>query len=209
MSPELPGQISPFISSFEIQSHFLAGKATRALDLIRRSWGWYIDHPNGTSSTVIEGYLEDGSFAYRFNRGYSDPSYTSHAHGWSSGPTSALTNYVLGLEVTGLAGQEWSFAPQLGDLEFSEGGFSTTLGKFQASWTIMNAGKSYSFNITTPEGTRGSVLLPCISDSQVVNITIDGKVDVYEAETVSKLTGFAFTLDGGTHYGIVENATGT
>ncbi|KAI1427104.1 Six-hairpin glycosidase-like protein [Xylaria sp. FL1777] len=203
VSPELPGQISPFISSFEIQSHFLAGNATRALDLIRRSWGWYLDHPNGTASTVIEGYLEDGSFAYRFNRGYSDPSYTSHAHGWSSGPTSALTNYVLGLEVTRAAGQEWSFAPQFGDLQFAEGGFSTLLGKFQASWRITDVGKSYSFNITTPGGTKGSVLLPRVSDAQTANITIDGKVGAHKVDTVSKLTGYAFTVDGGVHHGVI------
>ncbi|KAJ3575453.1 hypothetical protein NPX13_g4031 [Xylaria arbuscula] len=208
VSPELPGQISPFISSFEIQSHFLAGNATRALDLIHRSWGWYLNHPNGTASTVIEGYLEDGSFAYRFNRGYSDPSYTSHAHGWSSGPTSALTNYVLGLEVTGPAGQEWSFAPQLGDLEFAEGGFTTSLGKFQASWAITEAGKSYSFNISTPEGTKGSVLLPQVSDARVANITIDGKASEYKAEAVRKLTGYVFMFEGGAHYGTVEVPVG-
>ncbi|KAI3333712.1 Six-hairpin glycosidase-like protein [Ustulina deusta] len=209
VSPELPGQISPFISSFEVQSHFLAGNAARALDLIRRSWGWYLNHPNGTGSTVIEGYLADGSFAYRFDRGYSDPSYTSHAHGWSSGPTSALTNHVVGLAVTSAAGQTWSFTPQFGDLQSAEGGFTTTLGKFQASWAIRDAGRSYSFNITTPVGTRGSVLLPRMSGNREAKITIDGKVGVYKVKTERKLTGYAATMEGGAHHALVQEIAGT
>ncbi|KAI0973397.1 Six-hairpin glycosidase-like protein [Xylaria arbuscula] len=209
VSPELPGEISPFISSFEIQSHFLAGNATRALDLIRRSWGWYLNHPNGTESTVIEGYLANGSFAYRFDRGYSDPSYTSHAHGWSSGPTSALTNHVAGLTVTGPAGQTWSFAPQFGDLESAEGGFTTLLGKFQASWAVEGAGGSYSVNITTPVGTEGSVLLPSVGDARKASITIDGDVGVYDVETVRNLVGYAVSIQGGTHSVLVQEVGGT
>lgn len=79
-SPELPGEVSPFISSFEIQAHLLAGQTQRALDLIRTSWGWYLNNENGTQSTMVEGYLVDGSFGYRHDAGYQeDYSYTSHS----------------------------------------------------------------------------------------------------------------------------------
>ncbi|KAI8625339.1 Six-hairpin glycosidase-like protein [Xylariaceae sp. FL1651] len=207
-TPELSGEISPFISSFEIQSHFLAGQAIRALDLIRRSWGWYLAHPNGTESTVIEGYLADGSFAYRYNRGYSDPSYTSHAHGWSSGPTSALTNYILGLEITGPAGETWALAPQLADLEFAEGGFTTSLGKFRASWSRSDVGKQgYNVTVSTPMGTKGSVLLPLVNNATNAKVTMDGKATIWKASTVRKLRGYAVTIDGGNHTFIVESAT--
>ncbi|GME64330.1 putative alpha-l-rhamnosidase protein [Neofusicoccum parvum] len=92
-APELPGNISPFISSLELHGHCAAGRADRALALARRAWGWYANHPNGTGSTVIEGYLTNGSFGYRSSRGYAfDASYVSHAHGWSAGPTSVLTD---------------------------------------------------------------------------------------------------------------------
>jgi hypothetical protein len=64
VTPELPGNISPFISSFEIQAHFTIGQTGRALDLIRRSWGWYLNNPLGSQSTVIEGYLQNGTFGY-------------------------------------------------------------------------------------------------------------------------------------------------
>lgn len=64
-SPELEGNVSPFITSFEIQAHLKAGQTDRALELIRTSWGWYLNNENGTQSTVIEGYLVNGTFGYR------------------------------------------------------------------------------------------------------------------------------------------------
>ncbi|KAJ5255032.1 hypothetical protein N7505_010183 [Penicillium chrysogenum] len=173
VAPELPENIASFISSFEIQSHFIAREPARALDLIRRSWGWYINNPNGTESTVIEGYLQNGTFGYRMDRGYGyDPSYVSHAHGWSSGPTSALTEYVVGLSVVSPLGLTWKIAPQFGDLEFAEAGFVTSLGKFQASWILNSSGYVLTFSV--PKGTDGRVTLPYVTASKKPSITIDG-----------------------------------
>ncbi|KAJ5500354.1 Bacterial alpha-L-rhamnosidase [Penicillium expansum] len=173
VAPELPENIASFISSFEIQSHFISHKPARALELIRRSWGWYINNPNGTESTVIEGYLQNGTFGYRMDRGYGyDPSYVSHAHGWSSGPTSALTEYVVGLSVVSPLGLTWKIAPQFGDLEFAEAGFVTSLGKFQASWVLDSSGYVLTFSV--PKGTVGNVTLPYVTASKKPSITIDG-----------------------------------
>jgi hypothetical protein len=173
VAPELPENIASFISSFEIQSHFVVGKPDRALDLIRRSWGWYINNPNGTESTVIEGYLRNGTFGYRMDRGYGyDPSYVSHAHGWSAGPTSALTEYIVGLTVTSRLGLTWKIAPQFGDLESAEAGFVTSLGKFQASWRKGSSGYTLSFSV--PKGTVGQLTLPFVTASKKPSITIDG-----------------------------------
>ncbi|KAJ5748250.1 uncharacterized protein N7511_009946 [Penicillium nucicola] len=173
VAPELPENIASFISSFEIQSHFVVGKPERALDLIRRSWGWYINNPNGTESTVIEGYLRNGTFGYRMDRGYGfDPSYVSHAHGWSSGPTSALTEFVVGLRVTSPLGATWKIEPQFGDLQFAEAGFVTDLGKFTASWKIGSHG--YELNFEVPKGTVGSLVLPFVTASKKPSVTIDG-----------------------------------
>lgn len=162
------------MNSFEIQAHFSIGETTRALDLIRRSWGWYLNNPNGTQSTVIEGYLQNGTFGYRSSRGYDyDYSYISHSHGWSSGPTSGLTTYVLGLSVTGIGGKAWKLAPQFGDLTSAEGGFTTLLGKFQASWLLEGKGYKVSYNV--PEGTTGELVLPSLAKGKWPSIQIDGK----------------------------------
>lgn len=169
---ELPTNVSPFISSFEIQAHALAGQTNRSLDLIRTSWGWYLDHPNGTQSTMIEGYLTDGTWGYRSpdNAGYAnDYSYTSHSHGWSTGPVGLLTERVLGLSVTGRAGATWVLSPSFdGGLDHVEGGFTTTLGKFQASWTVEDD-STIILEYIVPEGTTGDVVLPTDRTNVVIN----------------------------------------
>lgn len=173
-SPELPGNISPFISSFELRAHLAAGQTSRALDLIRRSWGWYLTHPNGTGSTVIEGYRTNGTWGYRAERGYdNDPSYVSHSHGWSSGPTGALTEDVLGLQITGRLGETWLFAPQFGDLSYARGGFVTDLGRFEARWTRGSDG--YEAAVSTPQYTIGALVLPVLENGVKPRVVVDGR----------------------------------
>lgn len=207
-SPELPKNISPFITSFELQAHFTIGKTARALDLLRRTWGWYVNHPNGTGSTLIEGYRTDGTFGYRSERGYgNDPSYVSHSHGWSAGPTTALTNYIAGLSVTGRLGSKWHIAPQIGDLQYAEGGFATSLGRFRVAWQRIDAAPSssnssnatttpsfrdfagYDVQIDTPLGTEGEVHLPFLEEG------IEPSVSTYE-DSGAGSSGFTFTSDG-------------
>ncbi|THX59248.1 Six-hairpin glycosidase [Aureobasidium pullulans] len=201
-TPELPNNISPFISSFEIQAHLTIGQTDRALNLIRRTWGWYLHNPNGTGSTVIEGYLTNGSFGYRNSRGYSyDDSYVSHAHGWSAGPTSALTNYIVGLSVTGRLGSTWTLQPQFGDLEHAQAGFVTSLGKFSAGWNITNGGRSYSLWWNVPAGTIGHVTLPTLPSGKTGKVSIDGKS--FKNKSVSKTNGLTFEIGGGNHSVVV------
>ncbi|KAI5866193.1 glycoside hydrolase family 78 protein [Durotheca rogersii] len=173
--PELPTEISTFVSSFEIQAHLMAGQAQRALDLMRTSWGWYLNNENGTQSTMIEGYLTDGQFGYRWDAGYGgDYSYTSHSHGWATGPIAALTEHVLGLSVTGLAGSTWRIAPQFGDLTHVEGGFTTRLGKYSAAWTANSTG-AYVLEYQVPEGTSGTLILPN-PRGEGSQVAVDGEV---------------------------------
>lgn len=198
VSPELPENIVSFISSFEIQSHLVVQNATRALDLIRRSWGWYMNNPNGTESTVIEGYLMNGTFGYRSSRGYGyDASYTSHSHGWSSGPTSALTEYIVGLSVTSRLGRTWSLAPQFADLEFAEAGFVTSLGKFQASWKRAKSG-GYSLSFVAPQGTTGTLGLPFVTPTRRPSITLNGKRVTKGLSYAGSVASFALA-NGGSH----------
>lgn len=203
VTPELPGNISPFISGFEIAAHFSIGQTDRALDLIRRCWGWYANNPNGTQSTVIEGYLQNGTFGYRSSRGYAyDASYVSHSHGWSAGPTASLTTYVLGLSILSPAGATWKVAPQFGDLKSAEGGFTTSLGKYQVSWKLVGGG--YTLEYDAPHGTTGQVYLPVLTQGQFPTITIDG--DRVPASMKPQIEGSAVVLNsqGGKHAIVVK-----
>ncbi|KAF1976750.1 putative alpha-L-rhamnosidase B [Bimuria novae-zelandiae CBS 107.79] len=194
VAPELPENISPFISSFEIQAHLTIGETDRALDLIRRSWGWYANHPNGTGSTVIEGYLVNGTFGYRSSRGYGyDASYVSHAHGWSAGPTSALTEYIVGLAVTSPAGSTWTLMPQFGDVNHAEAGFVTDLGKFVAKRTRYAGG--YKVSVETPTGTMGQVSLPALDKGKVPSVKVNGKLK--NSLRLGEDNSFSFAIEGG------------
>ncbi|KAK2597828.1 hypothetical protein N8I77_012589 [Diaporthe amygdali] len=208
-APELPGNISPFISSFEIQAHLAAGETERALDLVRTSWGWYLGNENGSQSTVVEGYLVNGTFGYRWSRGYgNDFSYVSHAHGWSSGPTSALTEFVLGLSVTAPVGSAWLFAPQFGGLEFAEGGFMTSLGKFQARWDVAEEeGAGYNASVSTPIGTAGRLVLPVVEQGSKPTVAVDGeevKVEWFRKTGVVFDTVVVEGVEGGEHTIVVS-----
>ncbi|OCB86064.1 Six-hairpin glycosidase [Sanghuangporus baumii] len=160
VAPELPDTISPFIGGFELQAHFVSGNDDRAMDLLRREWGYMLYTNLSVQSTLLEGYTANGSLGYRSYRGYNyDPAYTSHAHGWSSGPTSALTFYVLGLQIMTPQGQDWTLEPHTSGLSAAQGGFETPLGWFGASWELSGR-KNTQFVVETPKGTSGTVTLP-------------------------------------------------
>ncbi|KAJ6532653.1 Six-hairpin glycosidase [Mycena capillaripes] len=197
VAPELPDTISPFISGFELQAHFVAGNASRAMDLLHREWGYMLYTNLSVESTLLEGFTANGSIWYRSYRGYNfDPAYTSHAHGWSSGPTSALTIYVLGLSVTAPQGSEWLLSPNIAGLPSAEGGFETALGWFGASWTVSTRGATTTFSasVDVPAGTSGVFVVPneLLGASRGVSVSVDGKkAAVSSTNSVS--------LAGGTH----------
>ncbi|ESK87374.1 glycoside hydrolase family 78 protein [Moniliophthora roreri MCA 2997] len=175
-APELPDTISPFIGSFELQAHFEANQNARALDLLHRTWGYMLYTNISVQSTLLEGFTVNGSLSYRSYRGYNyDPAYTSHAHGWSSGPTSALTNYVLGLRVDEPMGRVWTVHPHLFsniEEDAAEGGFETPLGWFGVSWSV-DEERMMEVNISVPEGTRGTFVAPAGVDR--VRVVVNGR----------------------------------
>lgn len=95
----------------------------------------------------------------------------SHAHGWSTGPTHALSTFVLGLQLLAPGGREWVLAPQFGDLKRAEGGFTTDLGKFSVKWRVVDGG--YELEYDVPSETQGSLILPSGADGEMPQIAID------------------------------------
>jgi len=201
VAPELPDTISPFIGGFELQTHFEVGNDERALDLLRRTWGYMLYTNLSVQSTLLEGFTANGSLSYRYYRGYNnDPAYTSHAHGWSSGPTSALTSYVLGLTVTSPQGLTWSVAPHVGGgLPSAEGGFETPLGWYGVNWVLApSLSSQLKVEITTPSGTAGVFRVPK---------GVNGSLVVDEMPTVRVQEGDEVTLVGGSHVVVVQMAS--
>ena len=154
-APEAADAISPFISGFELQTHFLAEKTTVALDLMRLQWGFMLNDPRMTNSTFIEGYSTTGELHYA---PYVNDARISHAHGWATGPTSSLTFYVAGIQLLSSGGQTWRIAPSLGNLTVADAGFSTAVGSFAAKTRMSDGG--FQIDFETPKGTMGDVKLP-------------------------------------------------
>lgn len=150
---------------------------------MRTQWGFMLDDPRMTNSTFIEGYSTDGSLVYA---PYNNDPRISHAHGWSAGPTAALTFYTAGLHLTGPAGSTWKFAPQPGNLTDVDAGFATRLGAFSTTFSRTDDGfQRVSFN--APNGTMGDVELAGTKGSLVSR----------EGKRVDLLNGKAKGLAGG------------
>lgn len=168
-APEAGATISPFITSFELQAHMAVGQPQRAIDLMRFMWyGWMMNNPQMTNSTFIEGYGVNGSLIYP---AYLNNPRISHAHGWSTGPTSALTQLVAGIQFITAAGKAWRFAPQVGDLTQVMAGFPSTLGMFEATYqAIGQTGFLYQFS--APASTIGNVSVSVPSACVKAGVTV-------------------------------------
>ncbi|KAI7972861.1 hypothetical protein EIK77_000748 [Talaromyces pinophilus] len=165
-APEAGDTISPFISGYELQAHFLAGQPQNAIDLIRFMWAdFMLDDPRMTNSTFIEGYDVSGALHYP---AYSDDARVSHAHGWSTGPLLALSSYVAGLQV--LNSTNWIAYPRPGNLSAFEAGFELNYGSFASSLKVH--GDSTSYSLSTPAGTSGSIILDIPTYN--ANVTVTG-----------------------------------
>ncbi|KAG7443773.1 uncharacterized protein BT62DRAFT_1008852 [Guyanagaster necrorhizus] len=165
--PELPDTTSRFnISGFEPQAHFKAGKDDRALDLLRREWDYILYTNLSVQSTLLEGFMANGSLWYVLF-----PLFL-----YSSGLTSALTLYVMGLS---LRGATWSVSPLInGGLPGAEGGFETLLGWFGMKWALKD--NQFFMEISTPKGTNDQVKLlrngSVVVDEEAVDVGADGEI---------------------------------
>ena len=140
----------------------MAGDVKGALDVIRGYWGGMI-HLGATT------FWEDFDISWLNNAGRIDeivPSgkidvhgdcgkhcYSqfrhSLCHGWASGPTAILSDYVLGVHILEPGCKKVYIQPILGDLEWVKGTYPTPYGNIVIEHRVEN-GKIVS-DITAPE----------------------------------------------------------
>lgn len=185
-APEAGDTVSPFASGFEIQAHYYAGHAERAVELIEFMWAdFMLDDPRMTNSTFIEGYSTNGSLHYA---PYQNDPRVSHAHGWATGPTSTLTFLAAGVRLTSAAGKTWQMEPSLGGLGSIEAGYVTPLGSFSASWTVSRRGW-YSGKFEVPRHTSGTLVIPAsVSQKKLIVKGPKGKQSIKVRGKGSKIT---------------------
>lgn len=155
---------STFYGYYMLRSMALAGNYSGALDIIRSYWGAMLDMgattfwedfnldwlPNAAPiDELVPAGKKDihGDFGAYCYKGFRH----SLCHGWASGPTSWLREYVLGVEVLEPGCRVLRIVPHLADLEWVEGTFPTPKGIVKIRHEKQPDG-SISSKIDAPEG---------------------------------------------------------
>lgn len=159
--------IGPFMGSYELWARFAAGDASGAYDLLGREWG---QMPDGDPGNVLwEVMGPDGTVHTPGINGSGDGA-TSMAHGWSTGPTSALSQYVLGIAPASPGYATWSVGPHPGSLTWAQGRAPTPHGPLGVAWTRAAAAHQFVLDVTPPAGTAGTLTVPLTGSAAVVHV---------------------------------------
>ncbi|GAA4314474.1 hypothetical protein GCM10023149_10640 [Mucilaginibacter gynuensis] len=144
---------STFYGYYMLQAKAKAGDYQGAVDNIRDYWGAMLDL--GATAFWEDFDLDWMKNAARIDElvppgkvdvhaRYGNFSYTklrhSLSHGWSSGPTSWLTEHVLGVQVMAPGCKVIKITPHLADLKFVEGTFPTPYGAVKIKHTKLANG---------------------------------------------------------------------
>jgi alpha-L-rhamnosidase len=179
--------VSPYSSDAEVRARFETGDTKGALSLIATLWGNMIADGDYYTGTTWEALSASGQPV---------SSQTSLAHGWASGPTSALSHYVLGVRPYAPGYKQWLIKPQVGNLTWAVGEVPTPYGAIAVKWGVSARG-AVSMNVTVPSGTTGTIAIPSGG-----TVTMNGKAVATSAS--SALDARASGSDGG-KYGYIDN----
>lgn len=157
---------SAYYGYYMLQAQALAGDYQGAMDNIRQFWGGMIKlgattfwedfnldwtkNAAGITEIVPAGkrdiHKDFGDYCYKNLR-------HSLCHGWSSGPTAWLSQYVLGVTPLEPGCQTVRIVPHLGDLQWAEGTFPTPFGIIKVRHEKKPDGSVQS-KIDAPKGIR-------------------------------------------------------
>ena len=144
---------STFYGYYMLKAMAKAGNYQGAVDIIREYWGgmldlgattfWedfnldWIENSSRIDEIVPEGKNDiHGDFGDYCYKGYRH----SLCHGWASGPTSWLSEYVLGIKVLEPGCKVVKIEPHLCDLDWAKGTFPTPYGIISVKHTKANDG---------------------------------------------------------------------
>ena len=160
--------VSPYMGGFQVLAELGAGDEADALALIRQEWGFMITQdPGGVEWERIQlnGIPAGGLLA------------DSTAHAWSTGPTPALSQSLVGVTPASAGFATWSVAPQPSTVAWAQGSVPTPHGAIDARWlqgsVQPGVGQSFVVTVSAPAGTSGTVTVPLNSDGIVAR---DGQV---------------------------------
>jgi len=141
IKPNLCEGVSAYLGCYTLLALGDAGDIEGALDLLKGYWGAMIDL-GATSfwedfdikwakgAKPLDALLKPGEYDIHGDNGeYCYKGYRhSLCHGWSSGPVSFLSAYILGVRPAEAGCGKVIVKPSLGDLSYAEGAFPTPYG---------------------------------------------------------------------------------
>jgi len=159
-------KMSTFYGYYMLKARAQAGDYQGAIDNIREYWGSMLDLGATTfwedfdidwmknaariDEVVAEGKVDVhrtyGNYCYKQFR-------HSLCHGWSSGPTSWLTQYVLGVTVVEPGCKKIKIEPHLGDLQWVKGSFPTPYGVVKIEHRKLADG-TIKTSVNSPKGVK-------------------------------------------------------
>ncbi|OFX36217.1 MAG: alpha-L-rhamnosidase [Bacteroidetes bacterium GWF2_42_66] len=159
-------KMSTFYGYYMLKARAMAGDYQGAIDNIREYWGGMLDLGATTfwedfdidwmkNAARIDELVPEGKVdVHRSYGGYCYKELRhSFCHGWASGPTSWLSQYVLGVNVLEPGCKKIKIEPHLGDLQWVEGTFPTPLGVVKIKHTKGVDGEIET-TYTVPKGVK-------------------------------------------------------
>jgi hypothetical protein len=145
--------MSPYYGYFVLSAMDKLHKYQDALDLLRNYWGNMLSR--GTSALWE---MFDPSWPRDFKWVIDRLNYVSLSHGWSSGPTSFLTEHILGVHPTSAGYDDVNIQPNMCDLKWVEGNIPTPHGIIYVK--AFRQKRSLTVKVKLPAGMRAHITLP-------------------------------------------------
>jgi alpha-L-rhamnosidase len=178
--------ISPYVTGAELIARFDSTDSANAVTLLENEWG----------PMIAPGDIYTGTFwENESTTGTQGSSSTSMAHGWSTAPTSVLSEYVLGIQPVDAGYKTWTVRPQPGTLSWTEGQAPTPHGALSVKWNHdTNAGR-FAMQVKAPTGTAGTISVPTFGAH--VDVIVNGRTVWSNGHAVRRHNDLSATLDSG------------
>lgn len=159
--------ISPFASAYHLRAALSVGNGAVARKMLQTLWS-PMANPTGANYTGCfwEAVSPEGALGLG--------ALTSLCHAWSSGPTSELTTYVLGIQPAKPGYTEWLFSPVTMGLAWARGVVPVPGGSIHVSWNATDDIITH-VDIIAPKGTTGTIRLPRTKGSSSTSWQLNGR----------------------------------
>jgi hypothetical protein len=155
--------ISPYASAYHLRAALQSKDSETAMKLLKTLWA-PMANPQGANYTGCFWETLDASGAPGLGR------MTSLCHAWAAGPTGELSEHVLGVSAVAPGYSEWRVDPVTLGLEWARGRIPVPHGEISVAWNA-TGGVVRTMEVRSPQGTKGTVVLPCSGQDGVVGGT--------------------------------------